>query len=528
MRDSALVPVRAARRFARRLTPGRVARLGPGALLLLALGVFLAMDDGHERVLVLIFALAAWCFSVARLVAGRRRLERVFDATLDGVAITQDGRFVLLNRSLAQLLGQQSTDELIGQTPIAFAAPSFRDEVSRRVATDNEETYEAAILRADGTTIDVEVRGRRFSWRGRPARLTAIRDVTERRRAADRLEMALDTARMAIWEWDVEADRVQWTGDLERVAGASVGDGLANTLTANVHPDDLPGLQALFERAIEEGLDGSVELRLRPQGDRVEWLAVHLRPIADEHGSIGRIVGVVTAITERRLASEALEESEARYRTLVENANEMVFIHGLDGTLTTINEAAHRILGYGPRELVGAHVYSLVAEEDRDRAIAATREKLDGESEVTTYEVRAVAKDGRLVPVEVSSRLILEQGVPVGVQSIARDVTSRKALEEQLQQSQKLEAVGRLAGGVAHDFNNLLTAIDGLQRPAARRCRPSDPLPARPRGDPQRGRARAPRSRASCSRSAGAQVLQPTRARPERGRREHGVDAAAG
>ena len=96
MRDSALVPVRAARRFALRLTPGRVARLGPGALLLLALGVFLAMDDGHERVLVLIFALAAWCFSVARLVAGRRRLERVFDATLDGVAITQDGRFVLL------------------------------------------------------------------------------------------------------------------------------------------------------------------------------------------------------------------------------------------------------------------------------------------------------------------------------------------------------------------------------------------------------------------------------------------------
>ena len=200
---------------------------------------------------------------------------------------------------------------------------------------------------------------------------------------------------MAIWEWDVEADRVQWTGDLERVAGASVGDGLANTLTANVHPDDLPGLQHLFERAIEEGLDGSVDSSLQ-QGDRVEWLAVHLRPIVDEHGSIGRIVGVVTAITERRLASEALEESEARYRTLVENANEMVFIHGLDGTLTTINGAARqdrRLRPQGARRR--ARLLARRRGGPRPSPSPRRAEKLDGESEVTIPTRYARRREGR-------------------------------------------------------------------------------------------------------------------------------------
>src|ERR1700694_692199 len=87
-----------------------------------------------------------------------------------------------------------------------------------------------------------------------------------------------------------------------------------------------------------------------------------------------------------------------------------------------------------------------------------------------------IAKDGHRVAVEANTKLVYQDGVPVGVQGIARDVTGRKQLEEQLRQSQKMEAIGQLAGGVAHDFNNLLTAINGYSSLALQRLEDGHPI----------------------------------------------------
>src|ERR1700694_6099868 len=87
-----------------------------------------------------------------------------------------------------------------------------------------------------------------------------------------------------------------------------------------------------------------------------------------------------------------------------------------------------------------------------------------------------IAKDGHRVAVEANTKLVYQDGVPVGVQGIARDVTQRKQLEDQLRQSQKMEAIGQLAGGVAHDFNNLLTAINGYSSLALQRIEANHPL----------------------------------------------------
>ena len=104
-----------------------------------------------------------------------------------------------------------------------------------------------------------------------------------------------------------------------------------------------------------------------------------------------------------------------------------------------------------------------------------TRRKLQGEN-VTNYELDIRAKDGRTITVEVNTRIIYRDGEPAAIQGIARDITGRKRLEEQLLQAQKLESVGRLAGGIAHDFNNMLTAINGYSDLALRKIAPDHPV----------------------------------------------------
>src|SRR6266850_884354 len=176
----------------------------------------------------------------------------------------------------------------------------------------------------------------------------------------------------------------------------------------------------------------------------------------------------------RRRADEALRQTEERYRDLVENARDIIYEHDLEGNYTSSNKAGEQITGYSSAEALQLNVAQIVAPEYLEKAKEMVRRKLAGES-VTAYELELIAKDGRHIWVEVNTRLVFHNGTPIGVQGIARDVTERKLLAEQLRQSQKLEAVGQLAGGVAHDFNNLLTVIGGYTEILLHRLPPNDP-----------------------------------------------------
>ena len=181
-----------------------------------------------------------------------------------------------------------------------------------------------------------------------------------------------------------------------------------------------------------------------------------------DHMFEGRAARVVLAldVTDRVQAEQALRRSEARYRALFENASDLISTADLDGRLTSVNDAFVRATGYGREELVGMPLAELVPEQQRPQLRDALERKLAGD-EATLYEHELLARDGRRIHVEVSSRLITEEGRPVGTEAIGRDISERVQLEEQLRQAQRLEAVGRLAGGVAHDFNNVLTVIGG-------------------------------------------------------------------
>jgi diguanylate cyclase (GGDEF)-like protein/PAS domain S-box-containing protein len=144
----------------------------------------------------------------------------------------------------------------------------------------------------------------------------------------------------------------------------------------------------------------------------------------------------IAADDDRVRALDALRESEERYRELFENANDMVYTQDLAGRITSVNRATERLSGYTRAELLTLTIDQLVESSSRPVMRAMLERKLAGE-ERTIYEVEMRAKDGRSVPLEVSARLILRDGIPAGVQGIARDITERKRAEELLRQSEE-------------------------------------------------------------------------------------------
>jgi PAS domain S-box-containing protein len=170
--------------------------------------------------------------------------------------------------------------------------------------------------------------------------------------------------------------------------------------------------------------------------------------------------GLLMDVTTQQRAATRLEESEQRYRSLFDRHPDAVFSLDSDGLFLSVNPACERISGYGRDALIGRPFAPFIVPEQLEHVLSRFQAAAAGEAQ--SFETVINHESGRPVEIDVTCIPMVVFGRVIGVHGIARDLTTRRALEGQLREAQKMEAVGQLAGGVAHDFNNILTAISGF------------------------------------------------------------------
>jgi len=420
---------------------------------------------------VIVAATAVWHFELADITpeyAAGQILETMKSAV---VVSDMHGRIRVVNRGAERLLGYQPHE--------------LRDAHLRQILERDDNLTTGQLLNsmgvlehpmvwrgADGARVDVLAASSFLrDDEGLPIGVVYVAsDFTERKRAEQALRESEHRYRtlfehnpLPMWVYDRETLHFVAVNDAAIAHyGFSREEFLSMTIAGIRPPEEVPAMMAaLHDLDVKQGPH---QFRHRTRSGAL----IDVEVTSFEFLSGGRRSRLVIAqdITQRKRADEALRRSEERYRELFENANDVVYTHDLDGQLTSMNITGERISGYQRDELLGTPIEKLVANEHLERVREALARKVRGEVAATFYEVDMVSKDGRRIPLELSTRLIYRDGKPVGVQGMGRDVSERKASEARyrLLFERNLAGVFRTGtDGRVYDCNDACARIFGYE-----------------------------------------------------------------
>lgn len=282
---------------------------------------------------------------------------------------------------------------------------------------------------------------------------------------ANRLQLAVRSANIGLWDWDLQTNLVTYSAEWKAQLGYEPWEieDHYEEWRSRCHPDDLEPTLKVVEDYINKTVPAyQVEFRMRHKDGYWKWIHAYGHLVHDGFGKPRRLIGCHLDVTEQKKNEQAIRQSEARFRGY--------FDLGLIGMAITspqkgwieFNDKLCEILGYSAEQLRTMTWAELTHPDDLATDVAEFDRVVRGEIESYSLEKRFIHADGEVIYAGIAARAVRSRDGSIDhFVALVHDLSERRRLEEQLRQSQKMEAIGQLAGGAAHDFNNYLTVISG-------------------------------------------------------------------
>jgi two-component system cell cycle sensor histidine kinase/response regulator CckA len=393
------------------------------------------------------------------------RYRQLFDISPEPMVVHRQGKILLANEAAARTIGADSPQHMVGRSVFDFMPPDhhavaeerFNVVESRRIGVP---LIEINFLKSDGSVAYAETVALPTTFEGEPAVLSVGRDITKRKQAEEALKESEKKYRLLV-DNAYEGIFVSQDGMLKfvnprvaEVMECSAEELLNKSFVELIYPEDLEQT-ILYHSQRMAGDDSPMRhfFRVTTHTGKIRWIELESVLITWE----GKPAGLcfATDITDRMLAEEALKESQKRYRDLVENANDIIYMTDANGFFLLLNSVGLRVTGYSQDEIVHKHYLDLVSPEYKKQAERFYGTQFVQRIPDTYYELPIVTKQGETVWIGQRVQLVTHEDTVAGFQAICRDITDRKLAEEALRRSEeRYRAV----------FNNATVGINLLDR----------------------------------------------------------------